>query len=558
MNFSDILQVLLGATSAILPSGLKFADDEFPSLLDATLDELRHGLDSGFFSSVDLTNAYISRIKEVNAELRAVNEINPDALAIAAEMDEARKGKGKGKQHTLGPLHGIPILIKDNIATLDEMNNTAGSYALLGARTKEDSTVAAKLRMAGAIILGKSNLSQWANDRSTNTSNGWSAYGGQTVGAYYPGQDPSGSSSGSGVSSSIGLAWASLGTETDGSIISPANVNNLVGIKPTVGLTSRYLVVPISEHQDTVGPLARSVKDAAYLLSAIAGVDPKDNYTSAIPFKGKLPDYVAACKDTGLQGKRLGVPRNLLPPSHEADDHPSLTMFNSTLELLRSAGAIIVDDIYIPGFKKSTGPEYPKVLGADFVANLATGYLQKLATNPHKITSLAELQDFTRHFPPERYPERDTDLWASALGLGFNNTSPEFWKYYTQQLHYAGPLGILGALKNHSLDAIVVPTDFVSSLPAIVGSPIITVPLGKAPAGTPVLQNGFGNLNTSAPNAPFGIAFAGARFSEETLIEVAYAFEQRSRIRQTIRPFIQPQTELGDIVKRATRVSEIA
>jgi amidase len=185
---------------------------------------------------------------------------------------------------TSRPLHGLPILIKNNIATADKMNNTAGSWSLVGAKVPRDSTMAVKLRKAGAIILGKTNLSQWANYRSSNSSNGWSAYGGQTYGAYYPGQDPSGSSSGSGVSSSLGLAFASLGTETDGSILSPSQMNNIVGIKPTVGLTSRSLVIPISEHQDTVGPMARTVKDAAYILQAIAGPDQYDNYTSAIPW----------------------------------------------------------------------------------------------------------------------------------------------------------------------------------------------------------------------------------------------------------------------------------
>jgi len=253
-----------------------FITQPFPKLIDASLEHLRCGLELKLFTSIDLVIAYTARINEVNATLRMVTELNPDAVAIARELDNERiLGRVRG------PLHGIPILIKNNIATNDRMGNTAGSLALLGATVPEDSTVAAKLRRAGAVILGKTNLSQWANFRSDNTSNGWSAHGGQTVGAYFPGQDPSGSSSGSGVASSLGLALASLGTETDGSIISPSDVNNLVGIKPSVGLTSRFLVIPISEHQDTVGPMARSVKDAAYILSAIAGKDANDNYTSA-------------------------------------------------------------------------------------------------------------------------------------------------------------------------------------------------------------------------------------------------------------------------------------
>lgn len=217
---------------------------QYPSLTEATLDELAAGLESGSWTSVDLVKAYIARIQEVNGALHAVAQINPDALDIAAQTDELRK-----QGTVLGPLHGIPILIKNNIATLDLMDNTAGSYALVGAKVPRDSTIAAKLRQAGAVILGKTNLSQWANWRSHNTSNGWSATAGQTYGAYYPEQDPSGSSSGSAVASSIGLALASLGTETSGSILAPADVNNCVAIKPTVGLTSRYLVIPVLSSQ---------------------------------------------------------------------------------------------------------------------------------------------------------------------------------------------------------------------------------------------------------------------------------------------------------------------
>jgi amidase len=211
----------------------------FPLLLEVTLDDLVAGLENNLFTSTDLVKAYSARILEVNSTLHVVTELNPDAPAIATHVDELRKNGT-----VLGPLHGIPILIKNNIATGDLMNNTAGSFALLGAK-QGDSTIASKLRKAGAVILGKTNLSQWANFRSNNSTNGWSAYGGQTQGAYYPEQDPSGSSSGSGVSSSIGLALGALGTETSGSILSPADVNNLVGIKPSVGLTSRHLVIPV-------------------------------------------------------------------------------------------------------------------------------------------------------------------------------------------------------------------------------------------------------------------------------------------------------------------------
>jgi amidase len=219
-----------------------------PDLFTATIDDVQDGLSCGTFTSVQLTMAYLARIAEVNPILHAVIETNPDALTIAASLDEQRKAG-----NVIGPLHGVPIIIKDNIATFDKMNTTAGSFSLLGAKVTQDSTMAAKLREAGVIILGKANLSQWANYRSSNSTNGWTSRGGQTTGAYYPMQDPSGSSSGSAVSSSIGLAMAALGSETSGSIISPSSRNSLAGVKPTVGLTSRFLVIPISSTQDTVG-----------------------------------------------------------------------------------------------------------------------------------------------------------------------------------------------------------------------------------------------------------------------------------------------------------------
>ena len=383
------------------------------------------------------------------------------------------------------------------------MSNTAGSFALYGAKVPRDSTLASKLRAAGVVILGKANLSQWANFRSFNSTNGWSAYGGQTYGVYYPGQDPSGSSSGSGVSSAIGLAFATLGSETSGSILSPSEVSNLVGIKPTVGLTSRSLVIPISQHQDTVGPMARTVKDAAYVLQAIAGKDPYDNYTLAQPFDTP-PNYVAACNFSALRGKRIGIPRNVIDPTEEPDN-TVIAAFNAAVETIKKAGATIVDNTNITSYALAhytNGSNENIVLDADFVSDLPDEYLSMLSYNPNNVHDLADVSNFTHNFPQEDYPDRDTKVWDQSLALGYNNTSPQFWAAYQDNLEIAGPQGILGLLANYSLDALILPTDFSPGLPALIGTPVVTVPLGFYPANETVIKNTRGTLVEVGPNIP--------------------------------------------------------
>ncbi|KAL8938095.1 MAG: hypothetical protein Q9211_003373 [Gyalolechia sp. 1 TL-2023] len=524
-------------------------DSTVRPLIDVTTEELGTGLEQGFFTSVDLVNAYIARINEVNSTLNVVTELNPDALAIAAELD-AERSNGT----TRGPLHGMPILIKNNIGTADRMGTTAGSFALLGATLPRDSGIAAKLRAAGVVILGKTNLSQWANFRSTNTTNGWSAYGGQTFGAYYPQQDPSGSSSGSGVASSLGLALAALGSETSGSIVSPSQANNLVGIKPTVGLTSRALVIPISERQDTVGPMARTVKDAAYLLQAIAGKDPNDNYTLAQPF-GTPPDYVGACNYSSLRGKRIGIPRNII--FDDEGEAPVLAAFETAIRTIRRAGATIVDNVNITSFALDqylNGNSSTIVLEADFLSDLPKNYLSKLATNPNNVRDLEDVSNFTQNFPPEDYPDRNTEIWDEAFALGFDNTSPQFWAAYQNNLEVAGRQGILGLLTNYSLDALVLPTDFSAGLPALVGTPVVTVPLGFYPSNATVVRNERGTLVETAPNIPFGLSFLGPAWSEASLIGYAYAFEQRTHVRNQVQPYLVPNVELTDIVRKKRRL----
>ncbi|KAF2834289.1 amidase [Patellaria atrata CBS 101060] len=517
----------------------------FPKLIDVTVEDLAQGLESGLFSSVDLVNAYTARIRQVNSTLNVVTELNPDALSIAEVLDTERANG------TLrGPLHGIPILIKNNIATSDKMNNTAGSWALVGAEVPRDSHMAAKLRESGMVILGKLGLSEWANFRSTNSSNGWSGYGGQVYAAYHPHQDPSGSSSGSGVASALGLALASLGTETSGSILSPSNRNNVVGIKPTVGLTSRSLVIPISEHQDTVGPMARTVKDAAYILHAIAGVDPRDNYTSAIPNNGTIPYYPSFCNFSALSGVRLGVPSNVIEiymSSAANPSNPEVEAFYDSLEILKAAGATIVENANYTAFQEYRDSNSSNVIYADFINNLKQ-YLDQLTSNPNNITDLESLNEWTKGFPLEEYPDRNTDIWETSLSLGWNNTAPEFWEQYQQNLYFGGEGGVLGALDRDNLDAIILPTSYAAGVPALVGAPVITVPLGFYSFDAEVVMNRRGDLVATGPQVPFGISFLGRKWSEAQLIGFAYAFEQRTMTRNKVQPFVVPNVELMDII----------
>jgi amidase len=482
----------------------------------------------------------------VNDTLQAVVEINPDALSIAASLDAERKAG-----HCRGPLHGLPILLKNNIATADKMQNTAGSYALLGAIVPKDSGAARKLREAGAVILGKANLSQWSYMRAYNISHGWSSYGGQTVGAYYENQDPSGSSSGSSVAVGVGLALAALGTDTGGSISLPCGVGALSCIKPTVGLVSRNLVVPISEHLDTVGPMATTLKDAAFLLEAIAGKDPDDNYTSAIPFE-RMPNYVKSCRKDGLRGRRIGVPQNVLEILSTNRTLPVIKAFDAAIETLEALGATIVPNTNFTGFETFLNSTSGYIIAdSDFLTDLPK-YISQLTSNPSGVDSVASLRDFTRNTPIEDYPDRDVAVFDKVVDVyNFPNTDPRFWLAYQDGLRLTGPLGLTGALTNFSLDALILPTQFATPFPAVQGAPIVTVPMGFYPGNTALTPNvPRGDLNALGPNLPIGLSFLGKRFSEEVLIGMGCAFEARTKFREKVRPAVLPKTELRDVVAR--------
>ena len=389
-------------------------------------------------------------------------------------------------------------------------------------------------------------MGEWAQCRSrkASSSHGWSAYGGQALGAYYPQQDPSGSSSGSAVAVSVGLVLGSLATETSGSIVLPGERSNIVGIKPTLGLTSRSMVIPISLRQDTVGPMARTVKDAAYMLSVLVGKDKFDNWTSAQPFQ-EIPDYVSSCKATGLKDARLGIPRNGIEYYLEDSVRPIMAAFEEAVQIIRGAGASISDNANFtvfdpPAFDRNSSI----VLDTDFVAGLAD-YLKGLVHNPHNVHNLNDITRYTKSDPREEYPNRDTYVWDRELTRNITNQSPESWAAYQANLLMAEEQGVLGVLDRYNLDALVMPTFASFHLPAIAGLPIVTVPLGFYPAGTRSTMNLKGTMVSVAPGVPFGIAFIGRRWSEETLISLAYAFEQRTQTRRKIRPLISATYELG-------------
>ncbi|CAE7219337.1 unnamed protein product [Rhizoctonia solani] len=543
-------------TSSLAPCS---ETSRFPDLYEASIRELECGLDNGYFTSVDLVKAYLKRIDQVNhkgPKLRAVLEINPRALDQAALLDYERSNGAKRSS-----LHGIPLLVKDNIATsADEgMNTTAGSYALLGSIVPGDATVIAKLRKAGAILLGKSNLSEWSYFRDFGLDSGWSARGGQTTNPYYPGADPCGSSSGSGVATTIGLAAAALGTETDGSIICPSSYNNLVGIKPTIGLTSRAGVIPVSSRQDTVGPMARSVADAALILSAIAGCDPKDNYTITAP--RKVPDYTRYLDATAIQGKRFGVPRAVFTDDRFTGNHPSINAeFSKALDLIRSLGGIVVDPADIPSAAHArtflSDIEMP-MLKVDLKVDL-NRYLRNLRFVPTNVTTLKALIEYNYEYSELERTNSDGGQSLLVESQETNGYSSAYFSTLDRKFKLGREQGIDAALQAYSLDALILPSNgLTTSLAALAGYPVITVPLGFHPEELNAAQGSRGVFPTPgphtifpAPGVPFGLSFLGTAYSEPNLIGFAYAYEQNTHTRLGRRayPAAIPTCQLGGIV----------
>ena len=485
-------------------------------LEEATIAGLAGEIASGRTARA-ITEAYLQRIDAVDRQgptLRSVIELNPDALEIADTLDRERAGGASG-----GPLHGVTVLLKDNIDTADRMTTTAGSLALVGSTPAEDSFVAARLRAAGAVVLGKANLSEWANFRSSRSSSGWSGRGGQCRNPYALDRSPCGSSAGSGAAVSANLATVAIGTETDGSVICPANASGLVGIKPTLGLVSRAGLIPIAHSQDTVGPMTRTVADAAVVLGALAGGDPRDPATEAADLRG-LQDYTPFLEPDGLRGARLGVARGFFG-YHEQVDRVAA----ESIEALRDAGAVVVDPVDLTP-RPAMGQAELEVLLYEFKADL-NAYLAALPDAP--VRSLAELIAFNEANAADEMPYFRQERFLSAQAKGAL-TEPTYLDALATSKRLAGPEGIDAVMDEHQLDAIVAPTggpawmiDLVNgdhfggasySFAAIAGYPNITVPSGFI----------FG--------LPVGLSFFGRAWSEPTLIRIAYAFEQATMQRR--------------------------
>jgi amidase len=485
---------------------------------EITVAELQDGMKSGKYTSRSIAEKYLDRIAAIDKRgpaLNSVIELNPDALAIADSMDAERKAKGPR-----GPMHGIPVLLKDNIGTADRMMTTAGSLALAGFAPAKDSGVAQRLRESGAVILGKTNLSEWANFRSSHSSSGWSGRGGQTRNPYALDRNPCGSSSGSGAAVAANLCAVTVGSETDGSVVCPASANGVVGIKPTVGLVSRSGIIPISHSQDTAGPICRTVADAATLLSAMAGIDPSDSATEASRWKAQ-PDYTKFLDLGGLRGARIGVIRKFFDFSDAFGP-----LMESLLEVMKREGAVLVDPVEMESIGKFDKSEN-EVLQYEFKADL-NAYLAA-AGSKAPVHSLKEIIEFNERNRDKEMPFFGQDIMVKSEAKG-PLTDQAYLDALEKNHRLTRTEGIDAAMDKHQLDALLAPTagpswltDHVtgdhdtggsSSLAAVAGYPNINVPAGFI------------------FDMPVGISFFGRAWSEPTLIKMAYAFEQATKLRK--------------------------
>jgi amidase len=493
---------------------------------EVTVADLQAGLASGNFTARSLTEKYLARIEQIDRSgpaLNSVIEVNPDALSIAESLDKERKNR-----NARGPLHGIPVLIKDNIDTADRMQTTAGSLALMGSRPTKDSFVAQRLRDGGAVILGKTNLSEWANIRSNHSTSGWSGRGGLTKNPYALDRNPCGSSSGSGAAVGANLCALAVGTETDGSVVCPASANGIVGIKPTLGLVSRSGIIPIAHSQDTAGAMARTVRDTSILLGALAGVDPRD--AAAAESAGKASsDYARFLDPNGLRGARIGVARKYFGFSDAVDE-----LMENLIGEMKRQGAVMVDPADLESFGKFDDTENTVLM-----YELKSDLNAYLTARPGAPASLKEIISFNERHKKEEMTYFGQDLFIKAEAKD-SLTSKEYLDALDTNHRLSRKEGIDGLMDKFRLDAIMAPTggpawvtDLVngdhstggsSNAAAVAGYPDITVPAGFI----------FG--------LPVGVSFFGRAWSEPTLFKIAYGFEQTIQARK--RPQFLPTVNL--------------
>ena len=489
-------------------------------LEETTIADLQSAMASGRMTARSITQAYLSRIADLDRKgptLHHVIEVNPDALSIADSLDVERKA-GRVR----GPLHGIPILLKDNVGTADKMTTTAGSYALEGSIPSRDAFIAAKLRAAGAILLGKTNLSEWANFRSTHSSSGWSGRGGQARNPYVLDRNPCGSSSGSGGAVSANLCAAAIGTETDGSIVCPSGANGIVGIKPTLGLLSRSGIIPIAHSQDTAGPMARTMRDAAVLLGVLAGPDPSDSATMAGRSRGQITDYTQYLDANGLRGARIGVARSKFFGYSDVVDK----LINDAIATMKAQGAVIVDPANIETAGKFDDSEFD-VLLYEFKTDL-NAYLASLGPSA-PVKSLQEIIAYNDAHKDQEMPWFGQEIMIQAQAKG-PLTEKKYRDELAKDVKMSRTDGIDATMNKFKLDAIIAPTGGPAWPTDLLNGDHFT-----GGSSTPAAVAGYPNINVPAGfshNLPIGISFFGRAYSEPTLIRIAYAYEQASKHRR--------------------------
>jgi amidase len=527
------LTALIGPTLFQLARATSSAASEVFELEETTIALLQESMQSGRHTSLSITEMYLTRIDEVDKHGPAINsviELNPEALDIADALDKERKEKG-----TRGPLHGIPILIKDNIDTADRMTTTAGSLAMAGSIPPKDAFIVQRLREAGAVIIGKTNLSEWANFRSSHSISGWSGRGGQTKNPYALDRNPCGSSSGSGAAVAANLCVVAVGTETDGSVVCPASGQSLVGIKPTLGLLSRSGIIPIAQSQDTAGPMTRTVADAAALLSVMTGIDPADAATKKST--GKIhADYIKFLDPNGLRGARIGVVRKSFGFNERVDK-----LMNESIETMKGLGTIFIDPADIATAGKFDDTEF-EVLLYEFKAGL-NAYLASLGSSA-PVHSLKEIIEFNDKNSEKEMPFFGQDIMIKAEAKG-PLTERTYRQALAKNLRFSQTLGIDAVMIKYRLDALIAPTG---------GPAWITDPANgdhfTGGFSTPAAVAGYPHITVPAGFAfelPVGISFIGRAWNEPALIKLAYSFEQATKFRRP--PQFMPNVTIATLLQ---------